>query len=105
MIIRELEQLTRDYLTDIYKRKYIGKIKVIPLEPKGYSFQIGRAVEYQPFIISLFVDDDKLLPLLKKEIKNLKLQYIDFGELNKVQPYNECYPESTSCCCDERGIN
>lgn len=101
MTIKELEQVTRDLLTDIYKRQYIGKIKIIELNP-GYSIQIERNVDYHPYIICLNVKEDQLLPLLKKEIKNLKLHYIGYGELNKVEPYNECEPESTPCCCDKR---
>ena len=102
MTIQELEQVTREYLTDIYKRKYIGKIKVVPMEPYGYCVHIGRAVEYQPYIICATLKDDKFLPFLKKEIRNLHLELIDYGEVNLVQPYNECYPASMPCDCDKR---
>lgn len=97
MNIKELEQVTRDYLTDIYKRKYIDKIKVIPLETKGYSVHIGRGVQYQDFVICAELDDDKFLPFLKKELRRLDFYHTSYGDITLRNTSLNC-PKNTSCC-------
>jgi len=37
MTTLELEQVIRDYLLDIYKKKYTGKMYITKLNPVGYS--------------------------------------------------------------------
>jgi hypothetical protein len=37
MTIIELEQVIRDYILDIYKKEYTGKIYIKKLDPVGYS--------------------------------------------------------------------
>lgn len=105
MTIEELEQLTREYITNTYKRKYIDRIDIIKLDPVGYSVKIGRGVSYHPYVIYAELPDEKFIPLLKKEIRNLKLQYIDYGKLTLRYPYNECNDLNTSCYCDKGRVN
>jgi len=43
MTTTELEQVIREYIQDIYKKKYIGSLKVFKLNPIGYKIELGLA--------------------------------------------------------------
>ena len=51
MTEQELEQVIQGYLLDIYKAKYIGKLKVKKLLPFGYQVSLGMNTPECPYII------------------------------------------------------
>lgn len=101
----ELERVTREYILDIYKKEYIGKIKVQKLCPIGYSIHLGMSTPMQPLVICAELEDSEFLKFLKQELKVKKFHLAYYGKLQLTYPY-DCNPTNTSCDChDKRGIN
>ncbi len=100
MTTSELEQVTRDYLRDIYKREYIGKIQINTLSPQGYIIKLGMYTPEQPITIYAELSDDKFLKFLKEDLKSRRFNLKYFGELNLVHPY-DCSPRNTICGCHD----
>ncbi len=101
MTTEDLEQLTLEYIQNLYKRKYIGKIKVVKLNPIGYSVKLGLISIDQPISIYAELEDEQFLKFLKQELKDRRLSSTYFGELNMVYPY-ECNPINKSCSCHDK---
>lgn len=97
-----LEQVTRDYILDIYKKEYIGKIKVQKLDPIGYSIHLGLSVPNRPLVIYAELEDDKFLKFLKQELRARSSHLAYYGKLDLVYPY-DCSPRDTSCDCHDKG--
>ena len=92
MTTQELEQVIHDYIIDIYKMKYIGRMKITKLDPVGYCIQLGMDRPYQPTTIYAEFPDDKFLKFLKQELRDRKLDLTQYGELNLIH-----HPNSTVC--------
>ena len=90
MTIQELEQVTREYLWDIYKRKYIGDIVILKLDPVGYSVTLGiPSCVGQGMTFYAEVPDEQFLKLFKDDLRSRMFHYTDFGELN-LRDYHQC---------------
>lgn len=101
----ELEQVTRDYLLDIYKKHYVGKIRVQKLDPIGYSIHLGMSAPEKPLVIYAELEDSEFLKFLRQELKIKRFNLAYYGKLQLTYPY-DCNPINTSCDChDQRGIN
>lgn len=102
MSTQELEQVIQDYILEIYHKKYIGKIKVIKLDPIGYCIKLGMDVNYQPITIYAELEDCKFLKFLREELKNRRFNLLYFGKAQLYEPY-DCKPINSKCSChDER---
>lgn len=97
MTTTELEQVTRDYILDIYKKEYIGKMHVRKLEPVGYCIELGMSVPEKPIVIYAELEDSKFLKFLREELKSRRFNLVHFGQLKLTYPY-DCNPINTSCC-------
>lgn len=97
MNIQDLEQVIRDYLRDIYKKEYIGKMTVEAINPIGYKISLGLGVSNRPTIIYAELEDKAFLKFLKQELRDRRFNLIDYGELNLRYPTN-CRPENQPCC-------
>lgn len=102
MTTKELEQLTLEYIRDIYKKEYIGKIEVQKLDPIGYSIRLGMITPLAPLVICGMLDDEAFLKFLKEEIRAKKFHLVSYGELKENYPY-DCQPRNTSCNCHDKG--
>ncbi len=98
----ELEQVIRDYIMDIYKKQYIGKIKIQKMDPVGYHIQLGMDRPEQPTVIYAELEDKKFLKFLREELKARRFNLVDFGELRLTYPY-DCNPRNTQCGCHDKG--
>lgn len=105
MTEQELELVTREYLLDIYKAKYIGKIKVKKLIPFGYQISLGMNTPECPLVIYAELKDKEFLHFLKEELRNRRLDMVSYSKLSKTMP-NECNTINKACSCnDKRKIN
>ena len=78
-IITELEQVIREYILDIYGKQYIGKIKILELNPVGYSIKLDIGCPEKPLVIYAELEDSKFLKFLKEELKIKRFNLINFG--------------------------
>lgn len=83
----ELEQVIREYILDIYKKKYVGKIKIQKLNP-GYSIHLGMSTPEKPLVICGQLEDSDFLKFLKEELRTKKFHLVYYGELNEKYPYD-----------------
>lgn len=101
MTEQELEQVIHEYLMDIYKMKYIGKLKVEKLVPFGYQISLGMNTPECPCIIYAELKDWEFLRFLKEELKQRKLDMVSYGKLFKVMP-PECNEINKACSCNDK---
>lgn len=85
MTTQELEQVIREYIADIYKLEYIGKIFIEKLEPTGYSVKLGLDAPHKPSTIYAELEDNEFLKFLKQEIKNRRFNLVDYGLLKLTE--------------------
>lgn len=102
MTTTELEQVIRDYILDIYKKEYTGKINVQKLDPVGYYIHLGMSMPERPLVIYAELEDREFLKFLKKELKDKRLNLIYYGKLQLTYPY-DCSPINKSCSCNDKG--
>lgn len=105
MTEQELEQVTQEYLLDIYKVKYIGKLTVKKLTPFGYQVSLGMNTPECPIVIYAELKDKEFLRFLKEELRSRRLDMVSYGKLSKtMRP--ECNTINKACSCnDKRRIN
>lgn len=101
MTITELEQVIREYILDIYGKQYIGKIKILELNPVGYSIKLDMGCPEKPLVIYAELEDSKFLKFLKEELKIKRFNLINFGQLQLTYPV-DCHPINTSCECNDK---
>lgn len=102
MTIQELEQAIREYIMDIYNRKYIGKLNIQKLDPVGYSVKFGMDTPLQPITIYAELEDNEFLKFIKQEIKSRRFNLLFYGELKLEYPY-DCTPINSECKCHDKG--
>lgn len=101
MTEQELEQVIHEQLLDIYKAKYIGKLKVIKLYPIGYEIQFGMNTPECPDIIYAELEDKEFLEFLRNELKHRRFNTIFYGKLSKTMPL-ECNTINKACSCNDK---
>lgn len=97
----DIEQAIRDFIKIISKKEYIGKIKVLELQPQGYEVTLYPQGEYVPMVFYAELDDESFLKYLKEEIRNKKFHFSEYGVLNKFEP-DMCRPIKNSCSCNDK---
>lgn len=95
----KLEQVIREYIMDIYKKQYTGKIKIKELNP-GYCIYLDIGHQYHPLVIYAELNDVDFLKFLKEDLKTRNFHFSHYAELNLVYP-DTCKPLK-SCCNDKR---
>ncbi len=101
MTEQELEQVIQEYLLDIYKAKYIGKLKVKKLLPFGYQVSLGMNTPECPYIIYAELKDKEFLKFLREELRQRKLDMVFYGKLFKTMP-PECNTINKACSCNDK---
>lgn len=101
MTEQELEQVIQEYLLDIYKAKYIGKLKVKKLFPFGYQVSLGMNTPECPYIIYAELKDKEFLKFLREELRQRKLDMVFYGKLFKTMPL-ECNTINKACSCNDK---
>ena len=98
----ELEQVIRDYILDIYKKEYTGKIYVKKLDPVGYYIQLELSMRNKPMTIYAELGDKAFLKFLRQELKDKRFNLIYYGRLDLVNKY-DCNPVNRPCGCHDKG--
>lgn len=101
MQTQDIEQATRDFIRTFSNKEYVGKVKVIELQPQGYEVTIYPQGEYVPMVFYAELDDKAFLKFLKDEIRTKKFQFSEYGVLNKLEP-DRFYPSKNICSCNDK---
>lgn len=101
MLIQDLEQVILEYIRDIFKKEYIGKIVIKKLNPIGYSVSLFPQGQYHPHVFDAELEDDKFLKYLKQELRNRRYHLQWYAELNLRDPV-PCVPIKKSCSCNDK---
>ena len=103
MTPQELEAVILEYLQDIYKATYIGKLKVTK-KHKGFLIELGLGMSEAPRVTYTELEGDKLLKFIKQDLRDRKLHPSFFGSIALVYPegYSKC---TDNKCYDKRRIN
>lgn len=101
MTTTELEQVIREYIRDIYKKEYIGKLWIQKLNPKGYYIKLGLNTPDQPLVIYGEMEDEDFLKFLKRELKDKRFNLVYYGGLQLTYP-QDCNPRNTACGCQKK---
>lgn len=101
MTEQELEQVIQEYLLDIYKAKYTGKLTVKKLFPFGYQVSLGMNTPECPYIIYAELKDKEFLKFLREELRQRKLDIVFYGKLSKTMP-PECNTINKACSCNDK---
>lgn len=101
MTEQELEQVTREYMRDIYKAEYIGKMRVEKVQPYGYLIKLGLNTPECPYIIYAELKDKEFLEFLREQLKTMKLHMVFYGKLLKAMP-PECNTVNRACSCNDK---
>ena len=101
MTERELEQVIRGYLMNIYKAEYIGTLKIKKLNPFGYEIQMGMNTPECPDIIYAELKDEEFLEFIRNELYHRRINTVYYGKLFKTEPL-ECNITNKSCSCNDK---
>ena len=61
----ELNQVIREYMRDIYKAEFIGKLKIEDIEPIGYKVSFYLDNPEYPLVIIGDMPDEEFIPYIK----------------------------------------
>lgn len=92
MHIQDIEHLIRESIMDLYGKQYIGKLKIEPLETKGYCVTFGMNNTNLPIVICAELDDIDFIKYIKQELKTMRLDRVKYGTLTLIDTpkYIEC---------------
>ena len=104
MTPKELEQVIREYLRDIFKIEYIDKLKVFQPEFGGYCIEFYKGVDNAPQVIYVDLEGPKLISFIKEQIKHMGLHNSGYAGIQLVNP-TRCTPIDKSCNCHDKRRN
>lgn len=96
MTTQDLEAVILEYMKDIYKADYVGKLQVTK-QNKGFLIELGMNTPEAPIVIYVELTGDKLLKFLKKELRDRNLSPRFFGNISLVY-INNCNQTYKKCC-------
>ena len=102
MTTQELEAAILENVQDLYKKKYVGRLKVVPLY-NGYQMKMWLNHPEAPLVISAELSDQEFLPFIIKELQSRHLELTEYFTGYRTEDPNNC--NNTTTCCDKRRIN
>lgn len=103
MTTQELEAAILEGVQASYKKKYIGKLKVVPIA-NGYQMKMWLNHPEAPLVIAAELSDSEFLSFIMKELKSRHLELTEYFTGYKIEdPHTNC--DNTTSCYDKRRIN
>lgn len=103
MTTQELEAAILEGVQDIYKKKYVGRLRVQEL-PNGYQMKMQLNHPEAPLVIAAELSDEKFVSFILKELRSRHLELTEYFTGYKIEdPHNNC--DNTTSCCDKRRTN
>lgn len=100
MTPKELEQVIREYLRDIFEIEYIDKLKVFRPDFGGYCIEFYKGVDTCPQTIYVDLEGPELISFVKEQIKHIGLHNSGYAGIQKMYP-GGC-PIDKSCNCHDQ---
>ena len=102
MTTQELEAAILEGVQASYKKKYIGKLKVVPIA-NGYQMKMWLNHPEAPLVIAAELSDSEFLSFIMKELKSRHLELTEYFTSYKIEdPHTNC--DNITSCCDKRRI-
>lgn len=89
MTTQEIEQAILEAVTDIYHKKYVGKIEVVQ-ENGGYTLRMGFNKPWCPISISAELNAEQFIDFIKKELKSRHFELVKYFSGYKYEPNDQC---------------
>lgn len=103
MTTQELEAAILEGVQASYKKKYVGRLKVVPIA-NGYQMKMWLNHPEAPLVIAAELSDSEFLSFIMKELKSRHLELTEYFTGYKIEdPHNNC--DNTTSCCDKRRTN
>ena len=103
MTTQELEAAILEGVQASYKKKYVGRLKVVPIA-NGYQMKMWLNHPEAPLVIAAELSDSEFLSFIMKELKSRHLEFTEYFTGYKIEdPHNNC--DNTTSCCDKRRTN
>lgn len=103
MTTQELEAAILEGVQASYKKKYVGRLKVVPIT-NGYQMKMWLNHPEAPLVIAAELSDSEFLSFIMKELKSRHLELTEYFTGYKIEdPHNNC--DNTTSCCDKRRTN
>ena len=100
MTTQELEAAILEGVQALYKKKYVGRLKVIPLT-NGYQMKMWLNHPEAPLVITAELSDQEFLSFILKELQSRHLELTEYFTGYKMEdPYNNC--DNITSCCEKR---
>ena len=103
MTTQELEAAILEGVQASYKKKYIGRLKVVPIA-NGYQMKMWLNHPEAPLVIAAELSDSEFLSFIMKELKSRHLELTEYFTGYKIEDtHTNC--DNTTSCCDKRRTN
>lgn len=96
MTHEELKQIILCLIEKHYKKKYIGKLKIIDLNPIGYQVKFGLNNVDKPLVISAELDDKSFIKFMEHEIIDRGMDLVKYFMGVKSYP-DQCNNKNKLC--------
>ncbi len=83
MDTKDLESAVQDIIKEIYEKEYTGMLRVIKLK-NGYKLQLGFGHNDIPQEYAFDGNEQQFLKYIRKELKKVGWDSIEFSELKKL---------------------
>lgn len=83
----ELKQQILDYIQEIYKVNFIGKLKIQNLDPEGYKVSFYFDKSENPVVLIADLPDEEFLKFIKEELRKSKFHKVKYYTAIKI-PHN-----------------
>lgn len=100
MTPEELEQAILDTIQKVYFKKYVGKIKCVPIPNKiGWTVIMGLGHDEKPITISAELPDNKFLKFFEQELRDRDWNTVHW--FTGYQILDDGCPINKSCDCND----
>lgn len=92
------KQVILDAIEEVYKKRYVGTLKITKLKPMGYNIRLGMNNDDKPINISAQLEGENFLKFFKQELRDRGWNTIHWFLGYKVYPDNGS-PIDSNCNC------
>lgn len=89
--IETLKQAILDIIGELYKKCYIGPLKIVPLRTIGWDVQLGLDNDERPIHIAAELEGDDFLKYFRQEMRLRHLNDIHFYTGYKYDAFDQPY--------------
>lgn len=92
-----LKQAILEAITEVYKKCYLGNLKITKLKPCGYDVALGLDCDEKPFHIAASLEEQDFIKYFKQELRRSRLSDSHFYTGYKTMYNYRQYPINHNC--------